>query len=271
MLCHRKEGCGDTAALAGASRSTGTPQGEGPSSWDVLGVIAAQGEHGARRGMPGVEHTAATQHTASMEHAAGMHMPGISAHAATAGADTSSSSAWRWVITALAVYFLLSIAASVWTRVRGTQRNGLVDGRQSGRRRSWARWLLTMPDTVVVYLASLNALRVGQDPHRGAGSPRWPTPPDRRRAGGGPRRSYRHGRNHVRHAADDDDVTVRARTDAACPQQPLTALISSPGQDCPLHGPPPTPPPSRPLSAATDGSTAASSSCAEPRDARRSA
>jgi hypothetical protein len=59
------------------------------------------------------------------------------------------------VIAAIAVYFLLSIAASVWARVRGTKRNSLVDGREIGRRRSWARWLLTMPDTVVVYLASL--------------------------------------------------------------------------------------------------------------------
>lgn len=30
-----------------------------------------------------------------------------------------------------------------------------ADGRESGPRDSWARWLLTMPDTVVVHLASL--------------------------------------------------------------------------------------------------------------------
>ncbi|MEU0164151.1 DUF5134 domain-containing protein [Streptomyces iakyrus] len=119
------------------------------------GPVLALGHGHTKAGMPGVEHTAATQHTAGMEHAAGMHMPGMSAHAATTGADTSSSAIWRWVIAALAVYFLLSIAASVWQRVRGAKRNSLADGRESGRRRSWARWLLTMPDTVVVYLASL--------------------------------------------------------------------------------------------------------------------
>ncbi|MFC9913974.1 DUF5134 domain-containing protein [Streptomyces sp. NPDC059862] len=125
------------------------------------GPVLALGHGHAMAGMPGMDHAADTRHTAGMEHVAGMEsmhgmsMPGMSGHAATAGADTSASAIWRWVIAALAVYFLLSIAASVWQRVRGARRNSPTDGRESGRRRSWARWLLTMPDTVVVYLASL--------------------------------------------------------------------------------------------------------------------
>ncbi|WP_405522232.1 hypothetical protein OG426_03485 [Streptomyces canus] len=54
----------------------------------------------------------------------------------------------------LAVYFLLSIAASAWVRVRGAGRGSRVGGRESARRSGWGRWLLTMPDTVVVFLAS---------------------------------------------------------------------------------------------------------------------
>jgi hypothetical protein len=137
------------------------------------GPVLALGHGHAMAGMPGMDHTEGTEHAADTQHTAGtghtadmghtggmesmpgMSMPGMSGHAATAGADTSSSAIWRWVIAALAVYFLLSIAASVWQRVRSAKRNSLADGRESGRRRSWARWLLTMPDTVVVYLASL--------------------------------------------------------------------------------------------------------------------
>ncbi|WP_460073111.1 DUF5134 domain-containing protein [Streptomyces sp. YKOK-I1] len=77
-------------------------------------------------------------------------------HTSAAGADVaSSSSAWRLVIAALAVYFLLSIAASVWARIRGTERTALTVGRENGRRRGWSHWLLSMPDTVVVFLVSL--------------------------------------------------------------------------------------------------------------------
>ncbi|WP_232033111.1 DUF5134 domain-containing protein [Streptomyces lincolnensis] len=130
------------------------------------GPVLALGHGHAMAGMPGMDHAAGTEHPVDTQHSAGtghtggmesmpgMNMPG-SAHAATAGADTSSSAIWRWVIAALAVYFLLSIAASVWQRARGAKRNSLADSRESGRRRSWARWLLTMPDTVVVHLASL--------------------------------------------------------------------------------------------------------------------
>jgi hypothetical protein len=47
------------------------------------------------------------------------------------------------------------IAASVRVRVRGAGRSSRADGRESARRSGWGRWLLTMPDTVVVFLASL--------------------------------------------------------------------------------------------------------------------
>jgi hypothetical protein len=120
------------------------------------GPVLAPGHH-AMAGMPGMEHAAGMQHTAGTAHAAHAEsMPGTSSHGSAAGAEASSStSVWRFVIAALAVYFLLSIAASVWTLVRGAERNGLAGGRGSDRRRGWGRWLLTMPDTVVVFLASL--------------------------------------------------------------------------------------------------------------------
>ncbi|MER6093181.1 DUF5134 domain-containing protein [Streptomyces bluensis] len=90
-----------------------------------------------------------------MESMPGMDMAGSHAHGSAVGAEASSSSVWRFLIAALAAYFLLSIAASVWARVRVTSGNGLPGGRESGRRGGWGRWLLTMPDTVVVFLVSL--------------------------------------------------------------------------------------------------------------------
>lgn len=131
------------------------------SSGTVLALGHGHGPGHSMAGMPGMDHTGGAQHAAGTEHTAGMEsVPGMTAHAA-AGADTSSSAIWRWVIAALALYFLLSIAASVWTRVRGTKSSGTkphshAAGRENGRRDSWTRWLLTMPDTVVVYLASLS-------------------------------------------------------------------------------------------------------------------
>jgi hypothetical protein len=87
----------------------------------------------------------------------GMDMPGMAATAAGGGASAAadSTSLWRFVVAALAVYFLLSIGASVWARVRGTGRSASAAGRDGGRRRSWVHWVLAMPDTVVVFLASL--------------------------------------------------------------------------------------------------------------------
>jgi hypothetical protein len=119
--------------------------------------------------MPGMEHMASTPGTdrmASMEamearHGTdsmegmtampGMDMPGMANTAADAGSVTGSSSMWRFVVAALAVYFLLSIGASVWARARGTNRNS----RGTGSRPGWEHWLLAMPDTVFVFLASL--------------------------------------------------------------------------------------------------------------------
>lgn len=111
--------------------------------------------------MPGMESMASTGDMAGMgsmegmESMPGMNMPGMTTAAADAGSSAGSTSVWRIVIAALAVYFLLSIAASVWARVRGTGNSGLTAGREGGRRRSWGRWLLAMPDTVLVFLASL--------------------------------------------------------------------------------------------------------------------
>ncbi|WP_249938686.1 DUF5134 domain-containing protein [Streptomyces mirabilis] len=111
--------------------------------------------------MPGMESMASTGDMAGMgsvegmESMPGMNMPGMTTAAAGAGTSAGWNSVWRLAIAAIAVYFLLSIAASVWARVRGTGKSGLTAGRAGGRRRSWGRWLLAMPDTVLVFLASL--------------------------------------------------------------------------------------------------------------------
>jgi hypothetical protein len=60
---------------------------------------------------------------------------------------------WRVVFIALALYFLLSIVAAVWARLRGTDRRAGA-GRAAGRGR-WARRLLALPDAIVVFAASL--------------------------------------------------------------------------------------------------------------------
>lgn len=133
-------------------------------------VLALGGGH-SMAGMPGMENTASatdTQQMAGMESMEGMgsmegthsmpgmdmpgmDMPGMTQAAADAGASSGSTPLWRFVIAALAVYFLLSIGASVWVRARGIRRDGR--GTDSGFR--LGRWLLAMPDTVVVFLASL--------------------------------------------------------------------------------------------------------------------
>ncbi|MFF4728731.1 DUF5134 domain-containing protein [Streptomyces mirabilis] len=111
--------------------------------------------------MPGMESMASTGDMAGMgsmqgmESMPGMNMPDMTTTAAGAGTSAGSTSVWRLAIAALAVYFLLSIAASVWARVRGTGKSDLTAGRAGDRRRSWERWLLAMPDTLVVFLMSL--------------------------------------------------------------------------------------------------------------------
>jgi hypothetical protein len=128
------------------------------------GPVLALG-HSSMAHMPGMEGTASTAHghgTASAEgmesmegmksmegmgSAHGTDMPGMT----QAAADTGASSGWRLLIVALAVYFALSIGASVWARARRPRKSG----RGAGARFSWSRWLLAMPDTVFVFLASL--------------------------------------------------------------------------------------------------------------------
>ncbi|MHB9858304.1 DUF5134 domain-containing protein [Streptomyces sp. YIM S03343] len=127
--------------------------------------------------MPGMENMASTTNTSSMagmdsmqgmegmQSMPGMNMPGMTNATAGAGASGDSGSVWRYLIAALAVYFLLSIAASVFARVRGTDKN-------LASSRSWGRWLLAVPDTLVVFLASLtlsvwDKARAGEEGGRG--------------------------------------------------------------------------------------------------------
>ncbi|MEU6141123.1 DUF5134 domain-containing protein [Streptomyces sp. NPDC047081] len=125
-------------------------------------VLALGGS--AMANMPGMENMASTTSTheqmagmGSMEgmesmqgmgSVHGMNMSGATTAAADASTFGLSASAWRVMFAALAVYFLLSIGASVWARIRGTDR-------RAGGGAAWSRWLLAMPDTVVVFLASL--------------------------------------------------------------------------------------------------------------------
>ncbi|WP_230993678.1 DUF5134 domain-containing protein [Streptomyces endocoffeicus] len=112
-----------------------------PGMENMPGMDSAQG----MEGMDGMQ---------GMEGMHGMNTPGMTP-AADATAASASGSFWRYVATALAVYFLLSIGASVWARLRGTNGKHLPTGRDGGRGRAWGRWLLAMPDTVVVLLVSL--------------------------------------------------------------------------------------------------------------------
>lgn len=130
------------------------------SSGPVLALGGSSMAH-----MPGMENTAST--TGAHEMAAmdsmegmgsmpgmdmsGMDMSGMANSAADAGSSAGSGSAWRFVIVALAVYFLLSIGASVWAKIRGTADKGP----RANAGFSPGRWLLAMPDTVFVFLASL--------------------------------------------------------------------------------------------------------------------
>ncbi|MGK5693922.1 DUF5134 domain-containing protein [Streptomyces sp. URMC 128] len=104
---------------------------------------------------------------------------GMSAHDMTTGAAAhgsapgGSTSVWRVVLIALAVYFLLSVVASVRARLRGTGRRAGA-GRAAGKGR-WARRLLALPDAIVVFTASLavsvwDKARPGGDKHRAHGA-----------------------------------------------------------------------------------------------------
>lgn len=126
------------------------------------GPVLALG-HSSMAHMPGMESAASTADTAhshemagmesmeGMDSAHGMDMHGVTQAAADTGTASGSSSMWRLLVVALAVYFVLSIGASVWARARSPRKIG----RGAGARFSWGRWLLAMPDTVFVFLASL--------------------------------------------------------------------------------------------------------------------
>ncbi|MDX2936129.1 DUF5134 domain-containing protein [Streptomyces ipomoeae] len=104
-------------------------------------------------GMAGMDHSGGMGH--SME-TAPTEMTGHGmASAGTQAASSGSSTMWRLVLAGLALYFLLSIVASVWTRLRVAGRTtGAATGRRGGRSR-WVHHLLALPDAVVVFLASL--------------------------------------------------------------------------------------------------------------------
>ncbi|NGO42676.1 DUF5134 domain-containing protein [Streptomyces ureilyticus] len=133
-------------------------------------VLALGGSHMAH--MPGMEHMAAGSESAGHSHTEAMdghgHGSVVEGHghgtessdlaaAGDVGASASSGAAvWRLVVVVLAVCFLLSIAASMWAQVRDANpSHRLAEGRAGSRRHNWSRWLLAMPDTVVVFLASL--------------------------------------------------------------------------------------------------------------------
>jgi hypothetical protein len=128
-------------------------------------------------GMPGMENMAGTtgaHEMAGMESMEGMgsmpgmDMSGMANSTVDAGSSAGSGSVWRFVIAALAVYFLLSIAASVRARTRGAGDKGA----RTSARFSPGRWVLAMPDTVFVFLASLtisvwDRSRAAQQPRHG--------------------------------------------------------------------------------------------------------
>ncbi|GAA0642030.1 hypothetical protein Stsp02_20370 [Streptomyces sp. NBRC 14336] len=153
-------------ALGGHSMS-GTSHGHGHGS-------AESGDAMEMAGMSGMD---------GMGHASGMTGHGVTTGAAHSAATTGSASVWRVVLVALAAYFLLSIVASVWARLRGTDRRA-AGGRGADRGR-WSRRLLALPDAIVVFVASLaisiwDKARLGGDRRRSdaaAGNGRRRRPP----------------------------------------------------------------------------------------------
>ncbi|WAZ25760.1 DUF5134 domain-containing protein [Streptomyces cinnabarinus] len=109
--------------------------------------------HGHGHGSAGTTNATEAAGMTGMDHASGMTGHDMTAGATHSAAAGGAASVWRIVLVALAGYFLLSIVASVWARVRGTGRRAGA-GRGAGRN-SWARWLLALPDAIVVLAASL--------------------------------------------------------------------------------------------------------------------
>ena len=112
-----------------------------------------------------------------MDHSSGMTAHDMASGAAHSPASADSSSVWRAVLLALAVYFLLSIVAAVWARLRGTDRP-VGAGRAAGKGR-WARRIRALPDAIVVFAASL-ALSVWDRARPGGDRRRAPTAAGRR-------------------------------------------------------------------------------------------
>lgn len=131
--------------LAMTSTSSGPVLALGTSSMTHMPGMENMAGATSAHGMAGVE---SMEGMGSMQ---GMDMPGMAHTVADSGSSAGSGSVWRFVIAGLAVYFLLSIGASVWARARGASRSR----RGADSRFGWVRWLLAMPDTVLVFLASL--------------------------------------------------------------------------------------------------------------------
>ncbi|MET9391250.1 DUF5134 domain-containing protein [Streptomyces sp. NPDC006624] len=124
------------------------------------GPVLALGTTGHGHGH-GAGGTAAPDHSmAGMPgHGSGHGHSGAAGHdmasaVSQASAPSDSASLWRLVLAGLAVYFVLSVAASLWTRFHGAERSAAAPGRRGGRSR-WTHRLLALPDAVVVFIASL--------------------------------------------------------------------------------------------------------------------
>ncbi|MFI6855792.1 DUF5134 domain-containing protein [Streptomyces sp. NPDC050416] len=138
------------------------------------GTTHGHGHGSDPAGAAGMEGMAGTE---GMDHSSGMSShdltTGAAAHGSASAGSTGSTSVWRVVLIALAVYFLLSVVASVRARLRGTGRRA-GSGRAAGKS-SWARRLLALPDAIVVFAASLavsvwDKARPGGDRHRTHGA-----------------------------------------------------------------------------------------------------
>ncbi|MFE9770463.1 DUF5134 domain-containing protein [Streptomyces sp. NPDC005931] len=135
------------------------------SGHSMAGTGHGQGhKHGSAGTVHGHEMAGMAGDAGSTGHSSGMTAHDMTTGAAQSAAAGGSASAWRVVVIALAVYFLLSIVASVWARLVGTDRRAGA-GRGTGRGR-WARHLLALPDAIVVFVASL-ALSVWDKARRG--------------------------------------------------------------------------------------------------------
>ncbi|MGA5899246.1 DUF5134 domain-containing protein [Streptomyces venetus] len=117
------------------------------------GAASAEGspEATGAAGMAGMDHSMTGMSGNGHSGMAGHDMASAGTQAA---ASSGSASVWRLVLVGLAVYFAVSIAASLWTRFRSADRSAAAAGRRSGRSR-WMHHVLALPDAVVVFIASL--------------------------------------------------------------------------------------------------------------------